>query len=59
MKTYSFGVILLNCLGFIAGFLILTLGYALYFHFTNRDINYYQGRLKVVNGKDKNIHTWS
>ena len=31
-ENLTFGVILLNCLGLIAGFLALTLGYALYFN---------------------------
>ncbi len=38
----SFGVILLNCLGFLAGSITLVASYSLYFQFTNRDISYYE-----------------
>lgn len=54
-ENLTFGVILLNCLGLFAGFLALTLGYALYFNFTNRDISYYKGTLQSLKAKDKNI----
>ncbi|MCB0613284.1 MAG: patatin-like phospholipase family protein [Phaeodactylibacter sp.] len=41
-EALGFGVILMNCLGFIIGGLTLVLSYSLYFQFTNRDISYYE-----------------
>ena len=41
-EALGFGVILMNCLGFIVGSLTLVSGYSLYFQFTNRDISYYE-----------------
>ena len=42
-STYE---IFLNCLGFLFGGFSLILCYSIYFHFTNRDINYYKKRNK-------------
>ncbi|MCO6489878.1 MAG: patatin-like phospholipase family protein [Phaeodactylibacter sp.] len=38
----GFGIILLNCLGFVLGSLTLVSCYSLYFQFTNKDISFYE-----------------
>ena len=40
------GFILQSCLGLILGVFVLMMTYMVYFHFTNRDISYYNKRLK-------------
>lgn len=43
-ESWNAGSIILHCLGFLSGMVMLMFLYFLYFHFTNRDISYYDSR---------------
>ena len=45
--------VLVDCIGLFSGGLFLILFYAIYFHFTNRDISYYQKREKNAPNLEK------